>query len=392
MYASVNRIIYFGVAYSSIRMLVGAISAVYMLAYGLDIVDIAMVKAFQAGVILLLDIPLAYVADKKSRKLSVLVAGLFAVLWLFTMGAATTLPMFYLAEFFNAVSIALFGGSFVAYLIDKNESTHSGASSIQQVLGRFGKYQYMGMGVAALIGSAFIGVDSKVVWFVASGLLGVLILISLLMLPKDTQQQSTDVEVSPFSEVFGIFKDIALRAEIKWIAGTLILLTVYYQLIIQFWQVVLTTDNGDAVTKGYVYGTVFVVILFAQSFSGYLLERLARKWIVAVIAFSTVPLALFPVLAAINLMYATIAIIVLLFFVLRLANIALQSSVQENISSSLRASYDSVISTIARVVLLLTMPLFGFTLQHLGFTVFYAPYLGAAAAILTIITLRQRKR
>ena len=147
MWTPINKIIGYGVIFSSLRMLVGAISAVYLIAVGLEIQDVGFIKAFQASVIFILDIPLAYIADKKSRKLSIVISVFFALLWLFTMGVGKVRFHFYVAEFFNAISLALMSGAFTSYLIDKEKENSRNANNIKKVLGKYHKYQFFGMGI-----------------------------------------------------------------------------------------------------------------------------------------------------------------------------------------------------------------------------------------------------
>ena len=163
MRTSIKKIFIYGVLFNSIRMLIGAISAVYLIAVGLEIKDVGFLKAFQALIIFTLDIPLAYIADKKSRRLSVVGSVLFGAVWLFVMGYGSELYHFYIAEFFNAISIALFSGSFISYLIDKGKENNY---PVKGLIGRYNKFAFLGMGIAEFLGSAFISVDSRLIWYI----------------------------------------------------------------------------------------------------------------------------------------------------------------------------------------------------------------------------------
>ncbi len=366
----INRIIAYGVIFSSLRMLVGAISAVYLIAVGLRIQDVAYIKAFQALVIFVLDIPLAYIADKKSRKLSVVLSVFFAALWLFTMGVGYKKYHFFIGEFFNAVSLALLSGAYISYLIDKGKEYSSDACSIKQLLGKYHKFQFMGMGVAALIGSAFVTVSSRLIWIIAGLLVSFQFLILSWMLPKDVQFERVEEKLSAYGEIFGIFKDIVRRIEIKWFAFSLFLVMVYYQVIIQFWQLIIQQADKSVSKYGIYYGITFTLILFAQSVSGYLAEKLSEE-------FNTVIVLIFGLVSLIFLdmpydyaVYFIPASIILMFFSIRLMTIVLQSKVHEKIEARLRSTYDSVISTVVRLFLLLFIPAVGIAFNAHGKVIF----------------------
>lgn len=391
MLNSISNILYVGVLFSSMRMLVGAISVIYLVTNDVNIIDIGIIKSFQAGIILILDIPLAYLADKKSRKLSVIGAMAFGVLWLITMGLANELYVFYIAEFFNAISLALFSGSFISYLIDKNiELSGKENNDIQKIIGKFHKYQYISMGFSAMIGATFITVESRELWFISGFILLILTIVSFKILPKDVLHKSKESSNIMFSkEISGIFKNLITHTKIKWAVFILIVVMIYYQSIIQFWQIVINSDIDEITTSGYVYGIIFALILFAQSFSGYLAEKLTKKSVILVIFFLTLLLLIYPVFSKINYFYSTIFAIILLFLLVRLIMLMLQSIIHENIESKLRSSYDSVISTIVRLFLLGVLPILGFAINKFGFMPLYSSYLAVSFVVLMlIITIR----
>lgn len=375
MFNPVNKILFYGVAYTSVRMLVGAISAVYLFAQGVGIFDIGMIKTFQAAMILVLDIPLAYFADQKSRKLSIILASLFSIFWLFTMGISETLGLFYLAEFFNSVSLALFGGAFISYLIDKNAEFDKSKQSIQKIIGKFYKYQHIGMTFFAIIGAFFITIDSSEIWFISCLLMILLVVISIPLLPNDSITSISQNKKNIFNNVFNIFKDIMCRAEIKWVVLILILTMVYYQSVIQFWQLIIGIDEKTIIQEGYIYGIIFAMILLIQSLSGYVVEKYSKKYIFYLVVFLTLMLFPYTWFAKIDYFYATSFTIIVLFFIIRTLIITLQATLHENITAEFRATYDSVISTIVRIILLIMLPSLGFMTDEFGFTPLYVLYL-----------------
>ncbi len=366
MRSPVKKIIIYGVIFNSFRMLIGAISVVYLIAVGLEIKDVGFLKAFQASVIFILDIPLAYIADKKSRRLSVIGSVFFGAIWLFTMGYGTEKYHFYIAEFFNALSLALFSGAFISYLIDKGKDDNY---PIKEILGKYNKFVYLGMGIAALLGSAFITVDSRLIWYISGGLLGLQFLLLSLMLPEDKKFEA-EKKPNMFREISTVFKDIFARAEIKWLVICVFLAMIYFQVIIQFWQLVVQQTSGEGSGHGVYYGVIFTLVLFAQSVSGHVAEKKSDQ---RNVTFVVVSGALSSFLLAWPYgysMYFISASVVLMFFSNRLMTLVLLSKIHENIEGEMRATYDAVISTVTRLFLLIFIPIIGITFELYGNMVF----------------------
>ena len=112
-----KKAISYGVIFNSIRMLIGASSTLFIMSKGLDLAGIAELKAFQALVILFSDIPFGYIADRYSRKFSVNLSVLCGAIWMILTALSPSISWLYVAEFFNAISIAFFGGAFQSILI-----------------------------------------------------------------------------------------------------------------------------------------------------------------------------------------------------------------------------------------------------------------------------------
>jgi len=371
MRKSINKIIIYGVAFNSTRMLVGAISAVYLVSMGLGITEIGFIKTFQALIIFLLDIPLAYLADKKSRKLSIVFSVFFATLWLFTMGLGQNLYHFYIAEFFNAISLALISGAYISYLIDISKKELKKKTDLKKILGKYNKYLFIGMAIAALIGSAFIKIDSRVIWIVAGSLTGVQFVIMGLFLPKDidfTTAKSTSI----YREIYNIFEDILKRAEIKWQVFSLFFVMVCFQITIQFWQLIIKQEDSFIYIYGVYYGIIFALILLSQSLSGYVAQKLSKKSIFLIVLFFGGVCLASLIVSQYYFLPLIIVSIITMFFTIRLMTIILQAKIHTKIASQMRSTYDSVISTFVRVVLLIFIPITGILFDSYGNITFFA--------------------
>ncbi|EJF90815.1 hypothetical protein ME1_00015 [Bartonella vinsonii subsp. arupensis OK-94-513] len=128
-------ILAFGFLFNGIRILTGAFIVFYMFEKGLTLIDIGIIKSFQAFIMMVTDIPLGYFADRKSYKLSIILAAAFAATWLFLMGVSTSFSGFLLAEFFNALSLTLIAGPIMLYLFNmRKQNLHLLKKYLVQVL------------------------------------------------------------------------------------------------------------------------------------------------------------------------------------------------------------------------------------------------------------------
>ena len=105
---------------------------------------------------------------------------------------------------------------------------------------------------------------------------------------------------------------------------------IYFQAIIQFWQLVVLQGSGNGSRQGIYYGIIFTLILFAQSFSGHVAEKKSTRHSVTFIVSSGVFSSFLLAWPSSYSMYFTSASVVLMFFSNRLMTIILLSKIYED--------------------------------------------------------------
>jgi len=371
MWNSINSIISYGVIFNSTRMLIGATSAMFLLANGISLIELGILKTLQAVIILLLDIPLAYFADRYSKKLSITLGVISGGIWLILTGLAQSNEIFYVAEVFNALSMVFIGGAFMAYLVNSAKRLSDSDNTIHNVLSKYQKIQFIAMGIAALIGSFLFSIESKQIWLIAGGTSLALALLGVLLLPKDRDNEDLAHNKNSFVE------DLSnIRIGLKTLKANSPSLIIYmltiasiFQVLIQYWQPI-ASPTQELIAAN--LGLIFAGILGVQSFASYLAEKLKT---------SEATLKMGQVLNVIVLVCTIFVVkfwpemifisIILLFLVNRLINIALQSKFHEVIESQFRSTYDSVFSTGLRIILIVVMPFTGWALAHLGSNILF---------------------
>lgn len=368
MWTPVNKIIIFGILFGSTRMLVGAISVIYLVTKGLDVSDIALLKTFQMFIMFMFDMPLAYLSDKRSKKLSIILASLFSSIWLFLIGNCETLKWFYVAEFFNAISLSLFNGAFIAYLINMKKYLDDN-NTIKAIIGQYNKYHFIGMGLAAYLGSALATNNINNLWFLSSALMFTLTITFSFLLPIEPKFfEPHNNRSRPIKELFDIFKDLFLNSENNVKVLLFLFVALYYQIIIQFWQLMLSGEDIGYIHNTHHYGLAFVSILLAQSIAGFIVEKFSLK--IIVLSSGLIVLFIFSLSQFIALdSKSMIFLLPLLFMLSKIMMIFLQADVHDRIPSELRATYDSVISTSGKVMIFFILPFIGYAMKKLDYEI-----------------------
>lgn len=379
MSKNLQLIAFYGRYFAAFRMLIGAISVVYMLNYGMAITDIGWLKSYQALLILLLDIPTSYIADRYSRKFSICTSGALAVLWLLLMGIAEHKWQFYLAETFNALSLCLFQGAFIAYLI-ATKNHEAPELSIKQLLGAYHKKESLLMAICAFCGAAFVSVSSRLPWLVAASLIFMLVLYGIYRLPADTHQHTGNAQQKGLQLLAhngkSIYHAFIHNRTLQHYFFTLIIIAFIFQTLLQFWQPLLS--HAHLGKTGLIYASLFALILLAQSLASRCVEKTSLSPAI-ILALFLVAIVLLLLNTALNFLLIDISAIFLLFFTTRFFFIEGNANFHETISDDHRATFDSLTSLCNRLVMMLFFPL----LTHIGqthftqaFALFLLPFIG----------------
>ena len=351
-------ILYYGVCVSAIRMLVGGISSIYLYAHSLSYDEIGWLKAFQAVVILTLDIPLSYSADKVSRTFSIKMAVLSSALWLFMMGYVESFTGFLVAEFFNALSLALFNGAFIACLLEGEKKKNH-----RKILSHYSGKQHFFMAFVALIGPFFLqDITEGFLWYISSICMLVLFSVSVFIFREDQslrghKKNFVQTIKSDFLNVYSCLKRINILLLISLLVG------VFYQISIQYWQPVLYYFAKIGV-KGSLWGFTFFIILISQSISAYFVnKRFFKTFLFSIlmcffiikenILFFTPP------------KYFYILLTIMIFMIIRFFIICISSRIQSLIDDELRATANAIVSTVNSIILFLALPAFGYGLSYI---------------------------
>lgn len=385
--SSLGYIISYGVGFASIRMLVGAVSAVYLISKGVSVAELGWLKSYQFLLILLLDIPISYLADNVSRKLSVVLAGFCSALSLWLTGWSDTLTGFYVAETFNALSLLLFNGAFVAYLIDSNNRLV--LMDTKALLGLANKYDSLLMALASFVGAVFITTDNTLIWYGSAVLMLVWVVLFIPLLPKDVAEAKTN-ELPLLTQAkmeLGAVLSV-IKQELRAVFVALCVIAVYMQLLIQLWQPIIYVQLqalsagatgvfwAEMAERGYVYATALSVIFLVQSLAGHWVGRYGNHsyaMVIVAVLLTILPVPMFyvPMLMPIGWAGFIVAMagLCMLFLLARFASIVLNGIFHDRLPTalgSLRASMEALYSVATKLILMAVFPIASYLLQGLG--------------------------
>ncbi|MCR9192166.1 MAG: MFS transporter [Gammaproteobacteria bacterium] len=335
-------------AFSSIRMITGAISVIYMFTSGLGLESIAYVKALQSIITLCFSLGFAKFIDKFNRKIIYLTAMTSSAVWLFILflgGYYTNIFYFYIAEIFNAIALVLYNSISNAYLLDEYFQAEKN-KNFEHVLGKYNNFSFLGMAIFSGAGAFVYEYLSKYVFLIAFLLMSFLTLVGLLSLPTQCTNYSKHKkrQVKPYIKAYE--KKLIYRKllQLSPFIIPLILISIYYQLLIQYWQVVASVIPAIK-AKPYLLGVIFIMSLFLQSYAGKLSTHLNIHALPFSFIFIIIGLLLLYFSLEFLNSYCMLIGLGMLFLNIRINIILTHAKSHKSIKKQIRARFDSYLYT-----------------------------------------------
>ncbi len=369
-------------------MLVGSTSAMFLLSRGLRLEHIIVLKAFQAIVIVLVEFPIGYFADRVSRKLSVQISVGCCVLWLGLTAYSPSLRWLYYGEFFNALSIAFLSGAFEAIIIKEYQETHGPQESLENFLGKVKSINFVGIFIAIIASSLFFSTTSSFFWW-----LGAIVLIMQLVffssaIPKHKEEADKKEEgqlpkfslfINDVKTIWGYCVKEKLFMRFFYMQ---IFISIYFQFILQYWQPIyeIYLKHFGLEYARVLFGLMFAAITIAQAIAGFVIQKLPRRF-EFYRAYGVVFLCSI-ISMYVGIIYSSFFVIVslfLAFFSMASFEILLSSSISHVISDTLRASFLSLLSITIRLGIVASALVLPFLLSVYNLTFF--AFLGLCLAL-----------
>lgn len=288
-----------------------------------------------------------------------------------------------LAEALNAFSLASFNGAFDAVLAEKYIA-EKGRPQLNQLLGDYHTLLFALMAFCSLVGGAFVSPSSSFFWWVASCILIFLTALIPFLVKNDSVQHAESPAVGATSskksllvllkvEMVEVLRQVSVFPELRRIVVPMIGVSVFYQIIIQYWQLFFADLNQKLTLfsrfEVSLFGPLFFGILVIQSIASKAMSfestsKLSIKH--QLFSLAAVTIAFSGVTVSSPHAGASIVGVLLLFGALRLFSLKSSAEIHTLIEDRRRASFLSAVSLVIRMVLLVTLPACGFLIEKVG--------------------------
>lgn len=361
-----DKIIISLVSTSSSRMLIGAVSTLYMLVSGLTIYDVGIIKGVQAVLIFIFGLFVGIVSDRLNRKTLHIIALAFSTLWLYLFylgGKAESFELFLWAEILNAISLSLYQNNSNAYLVDQFYKDRPN-DMLNEAFGKLGKFEFLFMAIASLLGGVLYYWIAEKLFILTVAMMLAILIFSIVFLPSIKPHKSKDKGVNFINKIEFLILGRKFR---KYRAHIIlfILLGIYFQIIIQYWQAMLYEFNHVA-NNEFILGGVLFLMFMVQSFAGKIIEHKYKvnQVYMAVALIASMVLAISSTVFSSILLY-TVSLCLMLF-IIRYTMITTDVLLHAHLLSRFRAKYDMLLNSILRVFTAVILIVVGYLSELVG--------------------------
>ncbi|WP_196219907.1 MFS transporter [Legionella pneumophila] len=350
-------------------MLIGGYASLYLMQHGFSIADISFLKAFQSLVIVLIQIPIGYLIDNRSNRYPfILISIFFAAIWMFLTAVGNNSIYFFIAELFNALSLAIFNAVMLPILVE-TYTYETGKNDYNYTLGKFFKYQNLLMAISVILGSGFVRIDSRYVWLVSAFLLFSTAIFSILS--KDIKKFNFLPPSNSERKVKKHFRQIIELIKTENLMILLLVniaLTTVFQILAQFWQVIIYSYLDENTSYALTYGLIFSAILLLQAVGSHLAEKRSSLKLSLLSMLLFVGNTAYLIFFNNYFIFKVIPVILFImsFILFKYPSIIISAILHKNINNKVRATFDSIISLLTMVISTIVFYLIGVLLNKYG--------------------------
>lgn len=354
------------------------ISQIFYLDWQLSILDIAVLGIVWTVTKMLFELPSSILADKWHRKGTLIISSLFAIFQIITLLAASSYWIFVLASIFSAIAYAFQSGTDVAFFYDTLKS-EGREDQFDKLWARQSIYQQIPLFVS-LLASGFLYQISPLLPFQLS-----LVFLTIALVITCTFREP--VIHKPLKEE-GFLKHLKTASKTVWHNQQLrfiLLFTLVFSIgsdiSYGYGQIYLHSLVFPVMFLGVVYTLKSLLVTLAQNLVAPIRKRISYQWLFALqILLMT---ALFYTLVWVSSPWWGAVAFILIAVPHGLFGVSKSAYMHQHISSSHRATVDSLVSFLLTVVMLVIEPIIGYLADYYGVKV----PLGGIAIGLTLYSI-----
>lgn len=315
------------------------IEKLFMTSIGITAAGVGIATAIFLTFNLIFDIPAGIMADRWSRKGMLAISALGLALASFIMGSSHDLALYMFGEIFYGVYIVADSGTFQAIIYDiLHEENRSDQYS--KIIGRAQAIFLIGTAVANAVSGFIVHVFSfQTAYFVSivSCILNILIILSIQE-PTFHKNELKEKVIQQLADASNIIKQIKVLRVLGILAGSLAVMELFKSEFAQLYML-------RYVSSPQLIGILWSIYALTWSI-GSLLAYKFRSRIGVLIIFTTLPYVI--------MSFVDTWLSLILFMMQAIASAALvnqiETKVQENTPSKIRASMLSILSFLGRAV------------------------------------------
>ncbi|WP_425447014.1 MFS transporter [Dethiothermospora halolimnae] len=340
------------------------IERLYWQQRGITIQQVVYTEIIYALVIVILEIPTGYLADKWSRKSMLVLAGILTFLDFFILIYADSFFDFALAVFIAGIQSALSSGTTNALLYDSLKTCNE-QDKFEKVLGRLNFFDYGAATIGALVGSFVASRVSYVstYWMsLVSVTISFLFAISLIEPKIKTKEDDDEKNINYIKEAYIFLKGNASIRFVLLLGIVMSSVTIYVD---EFFSIYLKEISIPVILFGVISGANSLIISVSSIFAYKIKERFSYKSIFSgLITLFTISLIL---LSIIKVSYGVIALFIF-YFSSAMIEPLVSGYLHHRTKSSYRATVESFQSLVMRVSTIGVGLLFG--VVSTGYSIF----------------------
>ena len=361
MQLELSRIVLYGTLFSAARIFMGGFLVVYYINNGLTLQDVGFLKSLQAIIIMLADVPTSYYADKNGRKGSLVLAFFLASVYLTLLYVAKTKYIFFTAEIFNALSLAIFNGVFISYIVEISKESQLNTKTL---ISKFQQWSHIGMFISVILGGLLATIHYSIPFIVSAIIMFLLFLSGYYILPKENIKKKVNKEIKyQLKEDIVLLRSYINKKHMLILFLTGIVANLSFLVMVQFWQAIVYKSlpgKYEYIILSFMMAGIFLI----QSFSSYFTAKIHRNRLLILLSAIGLIFVVIAFLYTINIF--TFIVILLYFLFYRVLSNILSANIHDMIDNDVRASVESVLGLITQLILSISLPFIGLLLESFG--------------------------
>ncbi|MGK2896499.1 MAG: MFS transporter [Candidatus Saccharimonadales bacterium] len=353
-----------------------AIEKIFMLGIGFNTATIGVMVAIMSIVMLAVETPSGILADRWSRK-GVMILGCLALIISGILGALSfSEPVYILSTVFWGIYAALYSGTYDSVIYDTIIEEHGDSKKFEKYLGRFRAFEGASFVIGALAGGLIASmIDIRDTYIFSIPLIAAALIF--LWKFKEPQLHKAEVAEPVFKHIrqtfAAVLRNPVLLPIVIATVGFFVLQETIFELS-QLWFIATAAPIA-------LYGIFSAAVFSSWTTGGLLAAHIKSKS--AIISLMLVLVGMI-VLLIVSRHYALVLIAQFVMAICLIAiGVILAKKMHDELPSRLRAGSSSVISTLARIILIPGSLLI--TGLANAYDIFVATYILLAVAVVSVI-------